>query len=137
MKIVTVSPYETSAADFFKEIQEAKAEIVVDVRLHASNQLCGYSKEGDLAYFVPAILKIPYVHDTRFAPKEELLKSYISGGCGFERYREGYAQEIQAKEGISTFLKAYGSYQSIAIIGTATKKRRSHAEVLKGLLEEK
>lgn len=137
MKIVTVSPYETSASEFFKEILDAKAEIVVDVRLHATNQLCGYSKEGDLAYFVPTILQIPYVHDTRFAPKEELLKKYIQGGSGFERYKEGYAEEMKEKEGIATFLKAYGSYHSIALVGTATKKRRSHAEVLKGLLEDK
>lgn len=80
MNIVTVSPYETSAADFFNAIKASHASIVVDVRLHATNQLCGYSKEGDLAFFVPTILGIPYVHDTRFAPEEGLLK--LSFGIG-------------------------------------------------------
>jgi hypothetical protein len=137
MRITTVSPYETSAADFFKEIQQAKAQVVVDVRLHASNQLCGYSKEGDLSYFVPTILGIPYVHDTRFAPSEALLKDYLSGATSFERYGQGYAKGIEKERGLSLFLDAYGHYDSIAIVGTATRKRRSHAEVLKNLLEEK
>jgi hypothetical protein len=137
MRITTVSPYETSAADFFKQIKDAKAQMVVDVRLHASNQLCGYSKEGDLAYFVPTILGIPYVHDTRFAPEEELLKGYLAGQTSFERYGQGYAKGIAKEQGLSLFEEAYGHYDSIVLVGTATRKRRSHAEVLKNLLEEK
>jgi hypothetical protein len=137
MRITTVSPYETSASEFFAQIKNAKAQIVVDVRLHATNQLCGYSKEGDLAYFIPTILGIPYVHDTRFAPEEGLLKSYLAGQSSFERYGEGYKKAIDQEKSLSLFEEAYGPYDSIVLVGTATRKRRSHAEVLKNLLEDK
>jgi hypothetical protein len=137
IRITTVSPYETSAAAFFKAIETAHAEIVVDVRLHASNQLCGYSKETDLAYFVPTILGIPYVHDTRFAPEEELLKSYLQGHSGFERYAQGYEAGLRKSGLLPGFLESYGHYDSVVLVGTATAKRRSHAEVLKKLLEGK
>jgi hypothetical protein len=79
MEITVLSAYETSAKEFFEGIQKAKADVVVDVRLHNTNQLAGFTKEGDLAYFIPAILKIPYIHDTRFAPSLGSLIERVYG----------------------------------------------------------
>jgi hypothetical protein len=137
MKICVVSPYETSAADFFKAIASSKAGIVVDVRLRCQNQLCGYSKEGDLAYFVPTILGIPYVHDLRFAPDEKLLHDYLTGQKDYKAYAACYEKGLNEANAITQFLESYGKYGVVAIIGTGTKKRRSHAEALKDLLEDK
>jgi hypothetical protein len=135
MDITVLSAYETSAQEFFEAIKKAKADIVVDVRLHNTNQLAGFTKEGDLAYFIPTILNIPYVHDTRFAPSETLLSSYLEGGLSFERYGKSYRREMEAKNGKDLFLSSY-PYAGVVIIGTATRKRHSHAEVLKQYLEE-
>jgi hypothetical protein len=137
MKICVVSPYETSAADFFKAIASSKAGIVVDVRLRCQNQLCGYSKEGDLAYFVPTILGIPYVHDLRFAPEETLLHDYLIGQKDYKAYANGYKRHLDEAKALDQFAESYGKYGVVAIIGTGTKKQRSHAEALKDLLEDK
>jgi Uncharacterized conserved protein len=136
MEITVLSAYETSAKEFFEGIQKAKADVVVDVRLHNTNQLAGFTKEGDLAYFIPAILKIPYIHDTRFAPSDNLLSTYLQGGLSFEGYGKNYRHELEMKNGKNLFLSAY-PYASVVIIGTTTRKRHSHAEVLKQYLEEK
>jgi hypothetical protein len=136
MKIELLSAYETNSADFFTTLKKVHASIVVDVRLHNSNQLCGFTKEGDLAYFIPTILGIPYIHDTRFAPSDSLLKSYIDHELPFERYAKGYRGEMADKGAKDLFKESYGSNPVVVLLGTATKKRRSHAEVLKSILEE-
>lgn len=136
MTVIVLSPYETSAQEFFTAIQKAKAQIVVDVRLHNTNQLAGFSKEGDLAYFVPTICGIPYIHDTRFAPEESLLSSYLKNSLSFDRYSRKYKEEIEREGGRDLFEKSY-PYERVALIGTTTKKRHSHAETLATMLEEK
>lgn len=110
MTVTVVSPYETSAMSFFNAIKAAKADIVIDVRLRATNQLCGFSKDSDLAYFVPEILKVPYVHDSRFAPSTELLAKYLSGQDDFKRYADGYLQEMKTKHSKTLFEASYGGY---------------------------
>jgi uncharacterized protein YeaO (DUF488 family) len=89
------------------------------------------------SYFIPTILGIPYVHDTRFAPSDALLKDYIDRHLPFERYAKGYQAEMAGKGAKDLFKDSYGAKEVVVLIGTATKKRRSHAEVLKNILEEK
>ena len=57
---MTLSAYETSAEDFFTKLIDAKIDLLVDVRLHNTNQLCGFTKERDLAYFVKTIVGAAY-----------------------------------------------------------------------------
>jgi len=53
----------------------------------------------------------------------------------YEQYFAQYKTEMEDRNAIFDFFKKYGTYASIAIVGTATKKRRSHAEELKILLD--
>ena len=43
---------------------------------------------------------------------------------------------MEERNAIPQFIERYGEYDSVALIGTATKKRRSHAEVLHKLVEK-
>ena len=52
MHIHTLSAYETSAEEFFKRLVDWKVDLVVDTRLKNTNQLAGFTKRDDLAYFV-------------------------------------------------------------------------------------
>ena len=109
MQINTLSAYQTTAEEFFDKIAEWKADLVLDVRLKNTNQLSGFTKQEDLEYFCRVIAHADY-----FA---------------------AYEKELEERDAIPAFFKKYGTYDSVAIVGTATKKRHSHAEELKILLD--
>jgi len=133
-KIYTLSAYETSARDFFESLRQHKTDLVLDVRLKNTNQLCGFTKRNDLAYLVPTITGAAYVHDVRFAPNEVDLEKYLHKWCTWDEYRKAYKKQMRKDKMPDLFKKLYGSFKIICILGTATKKRRSHSGALRELL---
>ena len=131
----TLSAYETSAEAFFTALKDHHTDLVLDIRLHNSNQLCGFTKERDLAYLVPALTGAAYVHDVRLAPSPDLLKGYQDHVTDWDGYRAGYEKEMQAGTVKSYVESRYGQYRHVCLLGTATKKRRSHSEALLDLLQ--
>lgn len=136
MQINVLSAYQTDAEDFFNKILGWKTDLVLDVRLKNTNQLAGFTKQEDLAYFTRVIAHCDYVHDVEYSPSKTLLDKYLDDGLPYEQYFASYKEEMEERGAIPEFFKKYGKYDSIAIVGTATKKRRSHAEELKILLDE-
>lgn len=136
MEINVLSAYQTDAEDFFTKILNWKADLVLDVRLKNTNQLSGFTKQEDLAYFTKVIAHAEYKHDVEYSPSKALLDDYLDNGMPYEEYFADYKRELEQRNAIEDFFKKYGQYKSIAIVGTATKKRHSHAEELKLLLDE-
>lgn len=135
MEINVLSAYQTTAEEFFSKIIGWKADLVLDVRLKNTNQLAGFTKQEDLEYFTHVIAHADYAHDVEYAPSKTLLDSYLDDGLPYEQYFAAYEKEMEERDAIPQFFQKYGKYRSIAIVGTATKKRHSHAEELKKLLD--
>ena len=136
MKLNVISAYETSAQAFFEQLEAWHVDMVVDIRLHNTNQLSGFTKLHDIEYFTHRILNANYAHDVEFSPAATTLTKYLDHKMTWEEYFAEYAQEMKERNAIAGFIERYGAYDSVAIIGTATKKRRSHAEVLHKLIED-
>lgn len=135
-EIFSMSAYQTDAEDFFTALRKRKTDLVLDVRRKNTSQLCGFTKEKDLAYFTAVIVHADYCHDLLFAPSEDLLDDYLHAGIGWETYRDRYRKEMEEKDALTHFREAYGRYHSICLVGTATNRRRSHSEVLEEMLKE-
>ena len=136
MHIHTISAYETSAEEFFKRLVDWKVDLVVDTRLKNTNQLAGFTKRDDLAYFVKRLTGAEYKHDLLFAPAPTLFERYIHGNIDWDAYASAYRDDLRERNAIEQFFDRYGDKRSVALVGTATRARRSHAEVLKEMLEE-
>ncbi len=136
MDINVLSAYQTTAEEFFDKVIAWKTDLVLDVRLKNTNQLAGFTKQEDLAYFTRVIAHADYAHDVEFSPSKTLLDQYLDHGMSYEDYFAAYKKEMEQRDAIPAFFEKYGRYRSIAIVGTATDKRRSHAEELRVLLEE-
>lgn len=65
-----------SAEEFFRLLQEAGVEKLIDIRLNRGGQLSGFAKHPDLEYFLEKVAGIGYSHDPRLAPTSELLDTY-------------------------------------------------------------
>lgn len=135
MNIHTISAYETSAERFFGRLEAWEADLVLDARLKNTNQLAGFTKRDDLAFFVDRIAHARYVHDKLFAPAPTMLERYLHGNIGWDAYADAYREDIREREAVPQFYDRYGEYKSVCLLGTATHKRRSHVEVLQQMLE--
>ena|SRR5689334_5507617 len=97
MKIYTLGFAKKSAAEFFTLLRESGATRLVDLRLHNSSQLAGYTKSSDLAYFARAICAMGYVHATDLAPTQELLDLW-HGARDWPAYERGYRELLRQRE---------------------------------------
>ena len=134
--IFEISAYQTSASEFFDKILQNHADLVLDVRLKNESQLCGFTKRKDLTFFVPKICHAAYVHDRFFTPEPQLLDRYLHHWIQWNQYSAEYRSAMDAKNVVDYFQEHYGNYSCVCLIGTATQKRRSHSEVLRGLLAD-
>jgi uncharacterized protein YeaO (DUF488 family) len=133
-ELYVLSAYETSAEKFFNTLKEKQVDLVLDIREKNESQLCGFTKKRDLEYFVRTIVGGIYVHDRALAPTNELLDPYLKHWASWEQYEEGYKALMEERDILSYFKSEYESYSVICLIGTETKKRRSHSEILYSML---
>lgn len=134
MNIYTTSAYETTAEKFFDALLKEKVDLLLDTRLKNTNQLAGFTKKNDLEYFVPKLLHADYVHDKLFAPAPTILERYLHGNLTWDAYADAYREDMRERDAVGQFFDHYGEYRSVCLLGTATRKRRSHVEILKELL---
>lgn len=134
-QIYAISAYQISAQQFFKELLESQVDLLLDVRLKNQSQLCGFTKKADLAFFVPQICKAKYVHDLKFAPEAGLLDRYVKHWITWEEYARRYKEKMEEQDVEQYFWDKYGHYKCICMLGTETKQRRSHTEVLLQILK--
>ena len=133
-RLYTLSAYETTAAAFFSRLAAEKTDLVLDVRLRNTSQLCGFTKEKDLAFFVPQLTGARYVHDLLFAPEPGLLDLYTKQHIGWEVYGEEYRRLLEQRKAVEQYGQRYAKFSSVCLLGTQTLKRRSHTQVLYALL---
>ena len=87
MNISTIGTSKKSLKRFIELLKEAKVDLVVDIRLHNTSQLAGFSKKDDLAYILE-LVEVEYIHLPNLAPTEELFKSYRSKSISAKNLRE-------------------------------------------------
>lgn len=134
--IYVLSAYETSAEKFFETLKQYQVDLVLDIRQKNDSQLCGFTKKRDLEYLIKTIVHAEYVHDREFAPDSGLLEPYLKQWITWEQYKKGYAALMKERNIIPYFMSQYGKYSRICFIGTETKKRKSHSQVLCSMLQD-
>src|ERR1035437_10093418 len=72
--LFTIGFTKTDAQTFFEKIQNAGVKKVIDIRLKNTAQMAGFTKKGDLPYFLRAIANIDYVHFVELAPTEDIRR---------------------------------------------------------------
>jgi hypothetical protein len=65
-----------TAEEFFRLLQDAKVEKLIDIRLNRVGQLSGFAKYPDLSFFLEKVARIGYSHEPQLAPTAELLDTY-------------------------------------------------------------
>ena len=98
MKLFTVGYSKKSAEEFFALLRDNGVKRVVDIRRHNTNQLAGFTKQDDLAWFLDTIAGIGYTHELALAPSEELMHAYRKEGLPFEEFAQKLRAEFDTRE---------------------------------------
>lgn len=65
-----------TAEEFFRLLEQAQVEKVIDIRLNRGGQLSAFAKHPDLEFFLQRVGRIDYSHEPQLAPTAELLDTY-------------------------------------------------------------
>jgi len=95
--LFTMGFTQKSAEEFFSTLKSAGVRRIVDVRLHNTGQLAGFTKRDDLVYFLRAIGDIDYIHVQALAPTAEMLRAYRDGVTSWDAYARQFSALIKER----------------------------------------
>lgn len=96
--VFTIGFGQWPAEGFFATLREAGIRRLLDVRLHNTSQLSGFSKKDDLQFFLRELCGAEYVHQPLLAPSEELLGAYRQKRLTWAEYEQGFLELIAARQ---------------------------------------
>jgi uncharacterized protein (DUF488 family) len=86
MKVYSIGFTKKTAAEFFTALRRAEIRRLLDVRLHNSSQLAGFSKRDDLAFFLKELCGATYLHEPLLTPTPDLLDGIRKKRIGWQEY---------------------------------------------------
>jgi uncharacterized protein (DUF488 family) len=97
MEIFTIGFTKLSASQFFNVLDEAGITKVVDIRLHNTSQLAGFTKRDDLAFFLDRVSGISYAHEPLLAPTAELLEGFKIGSLSWSEFETAFRSVLRER----------------------------------------
>ncbi|WP_370327554.1 DUF488 family protein [Euzebya sp.] len=88
--LYTIGFTRSSAEDFFGRLRDAGVTRLLDIRLNNRSQLAGFSKAGDIEFFLRELVGADYEHRPDLAPTQDLLKGYRGGDVGWEPFADAF-----------------------------------------------
>jgi len=82
MTLFTIGFTKKNAREFFTRLRQPGLKRVVDIRLNNTSQLAGFTKKGDIEFFLKEICRIDYVHLSGLAPTAEIMEAGRKKGTG-------------------------------------------------------
>jgi uncharacterized protein (DUF488 family) len=90
MEVYTTGFTKKTAAEFFGVLKQAGIQRLIDVRLHNSSQLAGFTKKEDLPFFLMQLCDIEYLHKPLLAPTQDMLDAYKKQKGSWQEYERRF-----------------------------------------------
>ncbi len=134
MKIFSIGFTQKSAEEFFGLLTRAGVKKVVDIRLHNTSQLAGFSKRDDLKYFLTAIGSIDYEEESLLCPTEDILRNYKKNRIDWDQYESRFRDLMRDRQ-IETNLSPDHFHGACLLCSEATPER-CHRRLVAEYLQE-
>ena len=96
--LFTIGFTKKSAETFFRKIEKAGIEKIIDIRLNNVSQLAGFAKKDDLIYFLKKICECSYRHEPLLAPTKEILDGYKKKEIAWSEYEKRFNDLLKVRE---------------------------------------
>ena len=134
MTIFTIGFTKKTARTFFELIKANKIKTLLDIRLNNSSQLAGFSKGGDLEYFLEEICDCNYKHEMIFAPTKELMDNFKSNKMSVKEFETGYLQLMEERRAEAYFYELYAEVDSVCLLCSEDTTEHCHRRLLAEML---
>lgn len=95
--LFTIGFTKKTAEEFFRLLQEAQVQKLIDIRENRVGQLAGFAKYPDLAFFLRQIAGIAYDYQPIFAPTAEIRDAYIESR-DWEKYENAFVKLMTMRQ---------------------------------------
>ena len=92
MQVFTIGYSKRSAPEFFGALRRAGIRRCVDVRVGNTSQLAGFTKRGDLPFFLREICGAEYIAEPLLSPTRDLVDAYRKGRASWQEYERRFLQ---------------------------------------------
>ena len=97
MTIYTIGFTKKSAKEFFEALRGTGAKHLLDIRLHNTSQLAGFTKRDDLCYFLKQIVNMEYHEMPILAPEDSSLNEYRKTE-DWAKFEQSYLELIRQRQ---------------------------------------
>ncbi len=97
MTLYTIGFTGKTAQEFFDALRETRAKHLLDIRLRNKSQLAGFTKKGNIEYFVERLTNLVYREMPLLAPEDEMFKQYRTDG-DWESFEASYLSLLDRRE---------------------------------------
>jgi uncharacterized protein (DUF488 family) len=130
--LFTIGFTKKTAEEFFRLLQEAQVQKLVDVRENRVGQLAGFAKYPDLAFFLQQIAGIAYDYQPIFAPTPEIRDAYIESR-DWGKYENAFA-ELMAHRQVLEHVDTAAFEGRVALLCSEAEPEKCHRRLVAEML---
>ena len=130
MTVYTIGFTKKSAEQFFELLKTSGAEILIDVRLNNRSQLAGFTKDGDIQYFLRQICGMEYLHCDEFAPSKDLLSKYQKKEITWEEYEKIFDGIMDKRGACEKFPARFSQYDKVCLLCSEPTPEHCHRRLV-------
>lgn len=134
MDIFTIGFTKRSAENFFETLKQHRIDLIMDIRLRNKSQLAGFTKEGDLRYFLRVICGCDYRHEVIYAPTPEILDGYKKGPLTWADYEEQFGKLLIERQATADFEERCAGHTRVCLLCSEPTPEQCHRRVVAELL---
>jgi uncharacterized protein (DUF488 family) len=127
--VYTIGLERRSLEDLIATLREAGVDAIIDVRLHNTSQLAGFSKRDDFAFLLQEGFGIAYEHNLELAPTEEIMRAYRKSR-DWEAYRRGYMPLLAERDAVAVGRDVLSRYQAPCLLCAERDAGQCHRSLI-------
>ena len=129
MKVWTIGFTGRTAEAFFGTLRPAGVRRLVDVRLHNTSQLAGFTKRSDLPFFLRELCDAEYIHEPLLAPSEDLFPFIKKRGGSWVEYERRFLA-LMAERRVETEIERTTFAVPAVLLCTEPSPERFHRRLV-------
>ncbi len=95
-KIYTIGFTGKTAREFFDLLNSTDAKYLADTRLNNNSQLAGFTKKGNIEFFIEKLTRLTYMELPLLAPEKDMFREYRKDG-DWELYESRYIRLLDER----------------------------------------
>ena len=129
MKVWTIGFTGRTAETFFGALRRAGIRRLIDVRLHNTSQLAGFTKRSDLPFFLRELCDAEYIHEPLLSPSEDLFQFIKKHGGSWSEFEQRFLA-LMAERRVETDVDREIFSVPAALLCTEPSPERCHRRLV-------